>query len=149
LEAAAPALARTAAGLGAAGPPHAFLHRDTRSDNLRWVGGRLRLVDWPHVGVGPPEEDLAAFAQSVAVEGGPEPEQVLAWYVARAPVRPAVLDAAVAAVAGFFADQAWRPELPGLPRLRGFQRRQLRVSLAWAAQRLSLPPPTWLARVAP
>jgi thiamine kinase-like enzyme len=147
LEAAAPILARASRGLVDAGPPVAFLHRDVRSDNLRWANGRLRLVDWPHVGVGPAEYDAAAFAQSVAAEDGPEAEQVMAWYAERAPVRPAVLDAAVATLAGFFAGEAWQPEIPGLPRLRPFQRRQLRVTLAWASQRLGLPDPTWLSGV--
>lgn len=101
-------------------------------------------VDWPHVGVGPAEYDVAAFAQSVTTEDGPAPEQVMAWYADRAPVRLAVLDAAVAALAGYFADQAWQPDIPGLPRLRAFQRRQLAVTLAWASRRLALPDPTWL-----
>lgn len=147
LDGALPALSAASAGLVAAGPPHAFLHGDVRSDNLRWSDGGLRLFDWPHVGTGPAEFDLAAFAQSVTVEGGAEPERVTAWYAERSPLRAEVLDAAVAAVAGFFADAAPRPEVPGLPRLRGFQRAQLRVSLAWAARRLRLPPPAWLGGV--
>jgi hypothetical protein len=53
----------------------------------------------------------------------------------------------VAAVAGFFAHHAWREPIPGLPRLRGFQRAQLKVSVAWAARRLDLPSPTWLDAV--
>ena len=133
----------------AAEPPHALLHRDTRSDNLRWLQGRLRLVDWPYAAVGPLEEDVAGFVQSITVEGGPKPEQLVSWYAEVTPVRHDVLDAAVAALAGYFANQAWRPDPPGLPRLRTFQRRQLRVTLAWAAHRLALPPPTWLAGMAP
>ena len=42
-------------------------------------------------------------------------------------------------------DAAWREPVPGLPRLRPFQQAQLRVTLAWAARRLDLPPPSWLA----
>jgi hypothetical protein len=56
------------------------------------------------------------------------------------------LDAEVADLALYFADQAWRPDIPGLPRLRAFQRRQFRITLAWAARRLHLPPPTWLGK---
>ena len=73
LESAAPILARVSRDLVAANPPFAFLHRDARSDNLRWLDGRLRLFDWPHVGVGPAEFDAAAFAQSVTAEDGPRP----------------------------------------------------------------------------
>ncbi len=148
LKEAAPVLADVSRRLADVGEPAAFLHRDVRSDNLRWVGGRLRLFDWPHVGVGPPEYDAAAFSQTVTVEGGPPPEVVLAAYAEGAPIRPAALDSAVAALAGFFADQAWQDDPPGLPRLRRFQRHQLAVTLAWASRRLGLPYPDWVGRLA-
>jgi len=63
-------------------------------------------------------------------------------------VRDAVMDSAVASVAGFFAVQAWQAPIPGLPRLRSIQRRQLKASLAWCARRLELPEPDWLVAVA-
>ncbi|HVC32528.1 MAG TPA: phosphotransferase [Chloroflexota bacterium] len=144
LESARPVLQQASRSLGEVVGESVLLHRDVRSDNLRWVAGKLRLLDWPHVGVGPAESDVVEFAQSVTVEGGPEPETVLGWYAERAPVRPAVLDGVVASVAGFFAEAAWRPEIPGLPRLRPFQQRQLQVTLAWASRRLGLPRPDWL-----
>lgn len=125
----------------------AFLHFDTRSDNIRLHGPLLRVFDWPFASVGPAEFDLAAFAQSVAAEGGPAPEVVLASYAEVLPLREAALDASVAAVAGYFADRAWRPPLAGLPRLRSIQRRQLKAALAWAARRLELPEPQWLTVV--
>jgi hypothetical protein len=146
LAAALPALAAASRPLAEAQRP-SFLHGDTRSDNLRWCDGRLRLFDWPHVGAGAAEFDLAAFAQSVTLEGGPPPEQLVAWYGERESVRPEVLDAAVAAITGFFANHCWREEIPGLPRLRPFQRAQFRVTLAWAARRLRLPSPEWLGGV--
>ncbi len=124
--------------------PYALLQSDTRSDNLRFTGGRLYLFDWPFIEVGRPEFDLVALAQSVTVDGGPEPEQVIAWYGERLALRSDALDAAVCWLAAFFADLAWRPEIPGLPRLRRFQRQQLGVTLAWAARRLALPAPEWV-----
>jgi hypothetical protein len=105
------------------------------------------LLDWPHAGVGPSEYDLIEFAQSVQVEGGPTIDSVVGWYADVAPPRPAALDGASAALAGFFADHAPGEELPGLPRLRSFQRRQLKVVLPWAAARLGLPEPGWLSAV--
>src|SRR5437667_9845256 len=84
---ATPTLADAGRRLCEAEPPYALLHGDTRSDNLRWVRGGLRLFDWPHAGIGPPEYDLAAFAQTVTVDGGPQPEQVVAWYAGRGSVR--------------------------------------------------------------
>jgi hypothetical protein len=128
---------------------HALLHVDVRSDNLRWTRGRLRLFDWPHVGVGPPEFDVVAFAQAVAAEGGPEPEETIRGYAQALDPDPVALDASVAAVAGYFVRNAWLPEIPALPRVRGFQRRQLAASLHWAARRLGLPEPTWTDHMRP
>jgi hypothetical protein len=87
LEMAVPVLAQVSRGLADVGGALSLVHQDVRSDNLRWRDGRLRLVDWPHVAVGVAEDDAAAFAQSVTVEGGPSPDLVMAWYAERAPVR--------------------------------------------------------------
>jgi len=145
-----PALHDAALAFARTRPPYALLHLDTRSDNIR-VHPRaevpLRLFDWPIACGGPPEFDLAAFAQAVTCEGGPDPETLTDWYAATGPLRPDVLVRSVVAVAGFFAANAWRPDLPELPRLRPWQRQQLGVSLAWAARLLALPAPTWLGRV--
>jgi hypothetical protein len=133
-------------------PPYALLHLDVRSDNIRVHSGAaapLLLFDWPFACAGPPELDFAFFAQTVTAESGPDPETLTAWYAAVGPLRSAVLAEAVAAVAGFFAARAWLPDLAGLPRLRPWQRQQLRVSLAWAARLLDLPAPGWLAAVSP
>jgi hypothetical protein len=138
-----PVLSESACRLLEAPPPVCLAHIDVRSDNLRFVDGRLRLFDWPHVGVGAPEYDAAAFAQTVTVEGGPEPEAVMGWYAERGSVRPDVLTSAVASISGYFANHSWQPDIPGLPRLRKFQRAQLRVTLKWAAARLGLPEPEW------
>jgi len=122
----------------------ALVHLDARSDNLRCVAGRLRLFDWPETAVAAPEYDIAELAQSITVEGGPEPEQVVAWYAERLPVRSDLLDTAVVSLAGFFAHRSWQAEVRGLPRLRQFQRQQLVVCLRWAARRLGLLEPAWI-----
>jgi hypothetical protein len=144
LEAAIPILRQAAASLVDPRWPHALLHFDTRSDNLRWRQGRLYLLDWPHARMGPPEFDFVAFAQSIAAEGGPQPETLIEWYRERGVLREGALDASVASVASYFAFRSWAPALPSLPRIRTWQRQQLQVTLAWAARRLSLPPPDWL-----
>jgi hypothetical protein len=129
--------------------PHALLHFDTRSDNLRILpGGRLKLFDWPYVSIGPHEFDMVACVQSIHAEGGPPPERCLAWYGEGIEVRPVALEASIASLAGFFADRAWRPPIPGLPRVRSIQRRQLRSSLRWCARNLELPEPSWVDAVA-
>jgi hypothetical protein len=147
--AALPQLQAAAEGLLADARPYSLLHLDTRSDNLCvQTGGRLRLFDWPYVSMGPPELDVAYFAQSIACEGGPDPDAALEAYAGHMVVRRDVMDSAAAAAAGYFADKAWLPPIPGLPRVRSIQRRQLKVSLAWCARRLGLSPPDWLSAVA-
>jgi hypothetical protein len=140
-------LREAVAAIADPGLARALLHVDVRSDNLRWANGRLYLFDWPHVAVGPPEFDAAAFAQTVPIEGGPGEEQVMAWYAETWRLDPRALDAAVASLAGYFANHAWAPELVELPRVRTFQRRQLAVTLRWAARRLELPAPDWVAAI--
>lgn len=143
--AALPYLSRIADAAASTPGPFAVLHGDTRSDNLRFTRGRLCLFDWPSVEVGRPEFDVVALAQSVTVEDGVDPEQFLTWYTERLQLRHEVVDAAIAWFGAFFADLAWRPDIPGLPRLRRFQRQQLSVVLTWAARRLRLPTPAWLS----
>lgn len=128
-------------------PPFVFMHFDTRSDNIRLQGDRLRMFDWNFAAVGPHEFEAAAFAQAVAMEGGPAPERVVAEYERVLPLRSVALDASIAGIAGYFADRAWRPAQAGLPRIRSVQRRQLKATLAWAARRFDLPEPRWLDAV--
>ncbi len=123
-----------------------LLHLDTRSDNLR-VRRALRLFDWNLACIGPRELDVAAFAQSITAEGGPLPERFVDAYRERLGLDDRLLALAIAAIAGLFAQRAPEPALPGLPRLRSVQRRQLRSSLGWAARLHDLPDPTWLAAV--
>jgi hypothetical protein len=125
-----------------------LLHFDTRSDNVRLDGDLLRMFDWPWSAVGPPELDFGAFAQSVASEGGPDPEALMRWYAEVLPIDDRVLTASVVGLSGYFADRGSQPEMPELPRLRSVQRRQLKASLPWAAARLGLEPPAWLESVA-
>ena len=55
-----------------------LLHCDVRSDNLLVTNGGVVFVDWPHACVGVPVFDLVAWAPSVQLEGGPDPEELLA-----------------------------------------------------------------------
>lgn len=125
-----------------------LLHFDTRSDNIRLDDDLLRMFDWPWASVGPPEFDFGAFAQSIASEGGPDPEVLTRWYSDVLPIDALVLTACVAGISGYFADRGAQPHVPELPRLRSVQRRQLKASLPWAARRLGLEPPVWLESVA-
>jgi len=147
LDVALPVLRERAALLPKLRPPFAFMHFDTRSDNIRLQGKLLRLFDWNFACAGPVEFDVAAFAQTIAMEGGIEPERVVAEYDLVLPLRSGALDASIAGIAGYFADRAWRGPVKGLPRIRSVQRRQLKTTLAWAARHFDLPEPRWLGAV--
>jgi hypothetical protein len=127
--------------------PFALLHFDTRSDNVRLHRDRLRIFDWPFANIGPAEFDVVAFAQAVAAEGGPDVERVLAWYEEVLRLRPAMIDASLAGITGYFADRSWRPPIHGLPRLRPWQRAQLKECVRWSARRFGLSEPRWLESV--
>lgn len=67
----------------------ALVQPDVRSDNLCTDDGRAVLVDWNWLSFGAPELDLAGWACSLRLEGGPQPWELL----------PAA--------------RSWRPLLPG------------------------------------
>jgi aminoglycoside phosphotransferase (APT) family kinase protein len=55
-----------------------LVHLDIRADNILLTDdGRVYFVDWPHAHVGAAWLDAVAFAPSVTMQGGPEPEYVL------------------------------------------------------------------------
>lgn len=74
--------------------------------------------------------DLAFFAATVELDGGPPAEDV-------APVDPRLS----AIVAGFFAEGVRTPAAVNVDRIAAFRRAMLHVALAWAARVLDLPPP--------
>ena len=125
------------AGLEATWAVHAagetLLHGDVRADNLLLTRDGVTLVDWPHACRGAAFFDLAGFAPSVTMQGGPEPATLLARSrIGRAVSRDA-LAAVVCALAGYFTERALRPAPPGLPTLRPFQAAQGEVTRRWLA----------------
>jgi aminoglycoside phosphotransferase (APT) family kinase protein len=128
-------LAALEAGAVAAVAGETLLHFDTRADNLVLTPERVYVVDWPHACIGAAWVDLIGFAPSVAMQGGPVPEELLARYPAARGVSAEAVTAVVAAVAGYFTWGALQPPPPGLPTLRAFQAAQGVVARAWLAQR--------------
>lgn len=115
-----------------------LLHLDLRADNILLAADRVYFVDWPHARVGASWLDAIAFAPSVAMQGGPEPEAVLrSWPTADQADADAVT-AAVASVAGFFTYRSLLPPPPGLPTLRSFQAAQAEIARRWLAQRAGM-----------
>jgi hypothetical protein len=128
------------AGLEAEAPAAAkggtLLHLDLRADNLSLTpDDRVLVVDWPHARVGASWIDAVFFAPSVAMQGGPPPEELLAHHPHSRQADPDALTAVVAAVAGFFTSEGLQPALPGLPTLCLFQASQGEVARGWLACR--------------
>jgi hypothetical protein len=68
---------------------------------------------------------------SLALEGGPKPDDVANAEVAQVAV----------IVAGFFAARAGLPPHEGAPLVRGFQLAQLEIALPWSCRVLGIAPP--------
>lgn len=129
------ALAEIEAGAPTAVAGDTLLHLDLRADNLLLTPDRVLVVDWPHARVGAAWLDAAFFAPSVAMQGGPHPDALLARHPAARAADAAAVTAAVAAIAGFFTREALRPPPPGLPTLRAFQAAQGAVARRWLVNR--------------
>jgi hypothetical protein len=112
-----------------------LLHLDLRADNLLLTPDRVLVVDWPHARVGVPWGDVVFFAPSVAMQGGPPPEELLSHRPHAHRADPEAVTAVIAAVAGFFTGESLRPTPPGLPTLRKFQAAQGEVARDWLASR--------------
>src|SRR5204863_772391 len=109
------ALADLEAQAPAAAEGDTLLHFDTRADNLLLTAEMVYVVDWPHARTAQPWMDLLFFAPSVAMQGGPAPEALLARSAVARAADPAAITAVVAAVAGYFTWQSLLPAPPGLP----------------------------------
>jgi aminoglycoside phosphotransferase (APT) family kinase protein len=127
------------AALEATWPDHAagdtLLHADVRADNLLLTGdGRVFVVDWPHACRGAAFVDALFLAPSVAMQGGPEPGEVLRMSAAGRDAPRRGVAAVVCALAGFFTRTSLSPPPPGLPTVRGFQAAQAAVARRWLAE---------------
>jgi aminoglycoside phosphotransferase (APT) family kinase protein len=128
-------LAELEAGWAAAARGGSLVHSDLRSDNILLTADRVVFVDWPWACRGASWFDLVAMLPSVALEGGPPPEEVAAGHALTRAAEPAAVTAVVAALAGYFAYQSRQPDPPGIPAVRAFQAAQGKVALDWLRAR--------------
>ncbi|GAA1918580.1 phosphotransferase family protein [Streptantibioticus ferralitis] len=112
-----------------------LLHADLRADNMLLVGNDVVFVDWAWACVGAAWVDAVAFAPSVAMQGGPPPQWLLDRCPRAATADPEAVTAVVAAVAGYFTEQALLPSPASLPSLRDVQARQGHQARAWLRER--------------
>jgi hypothetical protein len=113
----------------------ALVHHDVRSDNVCFRGDRVILVDWSEARRGCPSYDLAAFLTGCALEGGPDPFDVMPEGGALA-----------AWMGGHMARRAMSETQRAPAWLIGVMKRMAVVDLQWATRSLGLPPwdgPSW------
>jgi hypothetical protein len=112
-----------------------LVHGDVRADNVLIAADDVVFVDWPHACVGNPAFDVVAWAPSVALEGGPPPEELLVLHDPLRRADPDAVTVLLTAISGFFVSRSFEPAGPGLPTLRAFQGAQGAVALEWLQQR--------------
>jgi aminoglycoside phosphotransferase (APT) family kinase protein len=113
-------------------------HGDIRADNILLTRDRVVFVDWPWANLAAPWFDLAALLPSVAMQGGPAPEEIFGGHPVSRGADPEAVTAVVAALAGVWTWLGGQPAPPGLPTLRAFQRAQASIALDWLKQRLGV-----------
>jgi hypothetical protein len=131
-----PRLAELESGWPEASEGPTLLHGDIRSDNMLLNDDGAVFVDWPHAAVGAAVLDVILWAPSVALEGGPPPEDLMARHGPSREADRDVVTALVAAFAGFLTQRSLAPPPPGLPTVRAFQAAQGSVARSWL-QRLT------------
>lgn len=109
---------------------------DVRRDNLIvGPGGEVSVVDWPWACRGAAWIDALLFLPSLAMQGGPAPEEALARSATLGAADAYAVDAVLAAVAGYFTHHAMQPPPPALPTLRAFQAAQGEAARTWLGRR--------------
>jgi hypothetical protein len=128
-------LAETAARAEAALAGGELVHGDARADNLLVrPDGSVVVVDWPWATLGAGWFDRLALLVNVGLnDRDADVEGLLARWLPDVPADD--VDAVLAGLGAYFADVARRPDPPGLPTVRAFQRAQGATVLRWLGQR--------------
>jgi hypothetical protein len=113
-----------------------LLHADIRADNILLTRRGAMVVDWPWACRGAAFTDLVLFAPSAAVQGGPQPADLIASSRSGGAASPQAVTALVCAVAGYLTESSLRPPPPGLPTIRAFQAAHATIARRWLAERL-------------
>ncbi len=108
-----------------------LVHFDLRADNIVLTRRDVFFVDWPHARVGAPWLDLAYFLPSVAMQGGPLPDEVFWRHPLARFAKPQDVSSVLAGLAGFMVHDATQPPPPGIPTLRRFQLAQGQQAVRW------------------
>jgi Ser/Thr protein kinase RdoA (MazF antagonist) len=120
-------------GLAAACGP-SLVHFDLFPHNILLTPGQVFFVDWPHARLGAPFVDLVLVLASAAADGI-DPDPILRRQALTADVEPRVIDAVVAAFAGFCLAGGLAPAPAGLQAIVDAKLRLGRASLGWLVRR--------------
>lgn len=111
-----------------------LLNFDMRADNILIAGDDVFFVDWPWARIGAAFVEWLAFAPSVCMQGGPNPEALMQMVPIEA-VDSGAINAVIASLTGYFLAQSRRPPPPGIPTVRAFQAAQGKIALDWLRER--------------
>jgi aminoglycoside phosphotransferase (APT) family kinase protein len=111
-----------------------LLHADIRADNLLLTRQGVMVVDWPWACRGAAFTDLVLFAPSVALQGGPQPAELIASSRSGGAASPHAVTALVCALAGYLTETSLRPPPPGLPTIRSFQAAHATIARHWLTE---------------
>ncbi len=107
-------------------------HGDLRADNILLDERELWIVDWPWAtGGGAAWFDLLTILPSVAMQGGGEPASLFWSHPNAAGADREAVHSVLAAVTGYFLEQAVQPAPLGITNLRPFQLAQGLEALRW------------------
>jgi hypothetical protein len=113
-----------------------LVHFDAFPHNILMAGARVLFVDWPHARLGAPFLDLIMFASS-AESAGIDPDQLLADRAVTADLDPHVIDAVLAAFAGFCVGGSLWAADPGLAPIIAAKAELGSAATAWLRRRVT------------
>ena len=125
---------------GDAAAGHRLVHGDLRSDNILLTEDGVYFLDWPYAAKGAAWVDLVLMLPSMMLEGGIDPEQIVAEHPLSRVAPPEAVTTVLTAVTGYLVRHAAQPDPPGLPTLRPFQRAQGEAALSWLRRRWATRP---------
>jgi hypothetical protein len=114
------------------------VHFDLYPHNILLTNDRVLFADWPHARLGVPLLDLLIVLSTAAADGI-DPEPILRQDPLTAGTAPHTIDAVLAALAGFSANGALHPPVPGLEPITAAKRTLSRTAVAWLHHRLTSP----------
>ncbi len=108
-----------------------LVHWDARADNILLRDGEAVLLDWAWACRGAGWLDTLLLAMDLRVQGGPDPDDVLASSPVTRDVPPDHLAAVVACMLGFWTERARHPAPAGLPTIRAWQQHCAAAAHDW------------------